>query len=209
MNDFRVIFLTVLFATLVIAALVGLSLGRMPLAYTTSLAGFPSGALIAVAIFIGRGNHATLVAWSHRLFAGLVAGLAATAVYDGYRVAIRYVTSLEFDPFRVQPVFGQIITGLPSTHPIALVAGWGYHLWIGILLGMLLSVLRPTGGILAGAIFAGLLQLARWAMYPDVLRAGFSDPEFFANGVLGQLLWGMVAGFVLYRLNRYRLNSAP
>lgn len=189
--------LAALFALVLLAALVGLATTPMPLAYAVSLAAFPAGALTAGAALTARGRSNVIAAWALRLAAGLVAGLTATLTYDAWRVVVRDFIGIAFDPFRVQPVFGQIITGLPTTHPAALAAGWAYHLWIGLLMGMIFAALRPRGGALAGALFAALLQLGRWAMYPGVLRAGTSDKEFFANGVVGQLLWGVVLGLVV------------
>lgn len=204
MKELSTLLLASVFIAVAVLALVGLLVTQMPPDYAISLAAFPLGGLISALVLGWRGQQALRHAWSQRLLAGFVAGIGATLVYDGYRVAVRYVLAIEFDPFRVQPVFGQILTGLPSTHLAALLVGWGYHLWIGVLLGMLLAVLRPQGGIVAGALFAVLFQLGRWAMYPDILRAGFSDREFFANGVVGQILWGMVAGLILYRIVLWR-----
>lgn len=196
MTRLATIVLAMLFSTASAGALAGVIAGQMPWEYAVSLAAFPAGAAVAATILFARGRQAIVLAWSWRLFSGATAGLAATLVYDVYRVAVRYVLAIAFDPFRVQPVFGRIITGLPSTHPVALLSGWSYHLWIGLLIGMIFIALRPRGGVLVGALFAAVLQLGRWVMYPDVFWAGFSDREFFANGVLGQLLWGVVLGLV-------------
>jgi hypothetical protein len=160
------------------------------------------GLLMAGALLAWRGRAELLAPWAQRLLSGLIAGLVATLAYNLYRVGVRLVFDMPFDPFRVQPVFGQIITGLPSTHGIALAAGWGYHLWIGAMLGMVFAALRPAGGLIAGALFAAVIQIGRWAMYPGVFRAGLVDNEFFANGVVGILLWGMVLGFALARIAR-------
>jgi hypothetical protein len=200
--------LAALFAALLMLALAGLAAAPMPPAYAVSLAAFPLGGLVAGAVLARRGAQALLGLWSARLLAGLAAGLAATLAYDLYRVGVRQLLGISFDPFRVQPVFGQIITGLPTTHPAALAAGWGYHLWLGLLLGMIFAALRPRGGALWGAGFAALLQLGRWAMYPAVLVAGTSDKEFFANGVVGQLVWGAVLGLVVALIARRSQKSS-
>lgn len=194
--------LAALFALLLGLGLAGIGLGRMPLDYAVSILALPLGGLAAALVLTLRRQTDLLALWSGRLLAGLVAGLAGTLAYNLYRVAVRSLFDLPFDPFRVQPVFGQIMTGMPSTHAIALAAGWGYHLWIGAMLGMVFAALRPSGGLVAGLLFAALVQLGRWAMYPSVFRAGLSDQEFFANGVIGMLFWGAVLGATLHQLAR-------
>ena len=186
--------LAVLFLAAFAGAVAGLVSGQMPLDYVVSLAGFPLGGALAAAILFRRGRRDLIAVWSRRLMIGVGAGLAATLVYDGFRMLVRYVLGINFDPFRVQPVFGQILTGLPTTHAFALTAGWSYHFWTGMMLGMVFAALRPRGGMLWGALFAAIIQLGRWAMYPDVLLAGTTDKEFFANGVIGQLVWGLTLG---------------
>jgi len=194
--------LAALFAALIALGLAGIGLAGMPPDFAVSVVALPIGLLVAGAVMLWRGRADMLALWSERLLAGLAAGLAATLAYNLYRVGVRVVFDMPFDPFRVQPVFGQILTGLPSTHGGALIAGWGYHLWIGAMLGMIFAALRPTGGLVAGALFAALIQLGRWAMYPAVFRAGLVDNEFFANGVIGIVFWGMVLGATLAALSR-------
>ena len=121
-------------------------------------------------------------------------GLVATLVYDLYRLLIKLLLALPFDPYRVQPVFGHIITGLPASHSLALFLGWGYHLWMGILLGMMFALVRPRGGALAGLVFVMMIQVVRLAAYPSVLQASWEDQEFVANGIIGMGLWGVVLG---------------
>lgn len=194
--------LAMLFCALTALGLAGVGLVGMPPDFAVSVFALPMGLLVAGAVMLRRGRADLLARWSARLLCGLAAGLAATLAYNLYRVGVRLVFDMPFDPFRVQPVFGQILTGLPSTHVGALVAGWGYHLWIGAMLGMVFAALRPAGGLLAGMLFAAVIQLGRWAMYPAVFRAGLVDNEFVANGVIGILFWGMVLGVALAALSR-------
>ncbi len=195
--------------TLALAAgIAAATLGPAPTIYALALAAFPLGVLAAGALLRRRGARASCEAWAARLLAGAAAGVTATLAYDGYRVGVRDILGIAFDPFRVQPVFGQILTGLPTTHPLTLVAGWGFHLWLGVLVGMVFAAVRPRGGALAGALFAVVLQLGRWAMYPNVFKAGLSDHEFLANGVFGQLFWGVVLGLALGALDRFVVRRA-
>ena len=202
--------LALFFLVVLLLAGAGLVSGKMPVAYFLSVAAIPFGALVGGALAARSKGVPRLAPMSRILLNGLLAGLVASLIYDAYRVAVRHVLDIPFDPFRVQPVFGQIITGLPTTHPIALGAGWGYHLWVGMMLAMLFAALRPRGGWLFGMLFSALLQMGRWAMYPDILRAGFSDREFFANGVVGQLLWGLIMGAVVAWLwSRQNQDTRP
>lgn len=196
-----------LLALPLVAGLAALRLGPTPPSYAISLLAFPLGLLGAGILLARRGDGATLDAWARRLLTGAGAGFVATLSYDGYRMAIHHGLAIPFDPFRVQPVFGQIFTGLPTTHPFSLVVGWSYHLWLGVLLGMVFSALRPRGGLLEGGLFAAVLQLGRWAMYPSVFKAGLTDHEFFANGVVGQLFWGGVLGLTVWGLHRVLVGN--
>jgi hypothetical protein len=181
-------------AALVLAAAAGCAWGVMPLAYTLSVAAMPLGLLLAGVILWQRG----LAQYLHRscavLFMGALWGLLATLLYDLYRPVVKLIMDLPFDPYRVQPIFGHIITGLSASHPLALALGWAYHLWMGILLGMMFALIRPRGGLLAGLGFVALIQALRLFAYPSVLQASWEDPEFLANGVIGMALWGAVLG---------------
>ena len=185
-----------------------MAMGRTPVEFAISLMAFPLGICGAVAVLTFRGASSAIAVWSGRLAAGLAAGIVATLFYDGYRIAVRDVLAIPFDPFRVQPVFGQILTGLPTTHPLSLVAGWGYHLWLGSQLGMFFAALRPHGGLVAGMLFASAIQIGRWLMYPSVFTAGLGDREFFANGVIGQLLWGCIIGLSLMVIDRHLTDGS-
>lgn len=185
-----------------LAGSIVLAIGRTPVEFAISLIAFPLGVYGAVAVLTYRGASAVIATWAGRLSAGLAAGIVATIFYDGYRIAMRDGLAIPFDPFRVQPVFGQILTGLPTTHPLTLIAGWGYHLWLGSLVGMIFAALRPHGGLLAGALFAAVVQIGRWVMYPSVFTAGLGDREFLANGVIGQLFWGCILGLSLPAIAR-------
>lgn len=191
-----------------VAGVAILALGPAPAAYAISLIAFPLGAFVAGVALARRGARAAAAHWSLCLLLGLGAGLVATLAYDVYRFVASHTFAVAFDPFRVQPVFGQILTGLPTTHPWALLAGWSYHLWLGALLGMILAAVRPRGGALEGALYVVALQLGRWAMYPSVLQAGTNDQEFFANGIVGQMFWGLVLGLALSALHRWAFRNS-
>lgn len=203
--------------TRILASLLGLAIllaigaaiaGPMPPDYLAAIAALPAGLLVSGAVLIRRNRGDIVMRQSRVLLAGLVAGLAATAVYDLYRLFLALVVIDGFVPFRVQPVFGRIITGQPSTHPLALAAGWAHHAWLGAILGMVFAAIRPAGGMLAGAIFIALIQTGRWILYPDVFLAGLAEAEFLLKGVIGPLAWGATAGVVTGSLGR-RLGHQP
>ncbi|MDD3579700.1 MAG: hypothetical protein PHW74_01620 [Desulfobacca sp.] len=179
---------------LTLAAAAGYAWGVIPLAYMVSVGAMPLGLLLAGFILWGRGLYQKLHYCCGVLLMGALWGLLATLAYDLYRPLVKHILSLPFDPYRVQPVFGHIITGLPASDPLALFLGWGYHLWMGILLGMMFAILRPRGGVLAGLLFIAAIQVVRLAAYPSVLQASWEDPEFLANGVIGMGLFGVVLG---------------
>lgn len=196
---------TIIFGSLCVLAIalaaIASFVAPMPVSYAVTVAAFPLGALFAGAVLAVRGRASALRLWFSRLFTGLVGGVLATLCYNLYRVPVSEVIPVPFDPFRVQPVFGQIITGLPSTHPWALAAGWGYHLWLGATAGMIFATLVPRGGVLAGIGFVTVLQIGRWMTYPDVFIAGLSEhEELIANGIFGVIIFGVVLGLIVKHL---------
>lgn len=202
---------TIVFAVALLLPIAGglAALARStPIDFGLTLLAAPTGLLVAGGVLAARGRGAALDGWATRLLVGAGAGIAATLVYDLWRVGVRDVWGVAYDPFRVQPVFGQILTGLPTTHPATLAAGWGHHLWLGALAGMVFAAIAPRGGALAGVAFAAAMQIGRWAMYPSVFTAGLTDREFVANGVLGQIVWGAVLGLSLALAMRRTTRAA-
>lgn len=202
------VFLLALFF-LAAAALLGYCFGPVPLSYMITFATMPVACLATVLTLWRRGQLQPLHRFLGRLLRGALCGLAATLCYDVYRPVIKSLLGFQFVAFRVMPIFGNIITGLPSTAAGSLIVGWIYHLWIGVLLGMMLSLLRPRGGAFVGLLWATVIQTVRLAAYPIVLQASLQDPEFLATGVIGYALWGLLLGAALRRLADRAPRPAP
>ncbi len=183
-----------LFAGLAAASAAGWAFLPAPAEYLLSVAAFPLGALAGGGLLRWRRGAEAVDLFSRRLGRGCVWGLAATLVYDAYRPLVKLALDMSYDPYRAQPVFGGILTGLPEASAAAQIVGWGYHLWIGCLIGMIFSLVWPRGGVVAGVAFTLGLQVARWLVYPEVFVAGLQDEEFLANAVFGYGLWGVVLG---------------
>jgi hypothetical protein len=184
-------------ASLIIIPMAGYALGPLPLIHLLSVVTMPMACLMGGITLFWRQEDALLHRFNGLLMAGAAWGLASTLMYDVYRPLVKIIFGYAFDPYRVMPIFGHILTGLPTNHYLALITGWAYHLWIGILMGMIFGLVRPKGGALAGLIFVLIVQTIRLAAYPSILQASLEDPEFLANGVFGFGLWGVVLGIGL------------
>lgn len=194
------------------AALIMGTLGPMPVNYALALGAMPGAVLLAAGILRWRERGDPETTGRARRFwgslvSGLFWGLAASLVYDLYKPLVKLVLGLQFDPYRAMPHFGHAMTGLPPSSTGSLLAGWVYHFWIGMMLGMIFALLRPRGGILAAVVFVLLLQAVRLAVYPNVLRLSLEDPEFIANGVVGLALWGCVLGYGIKRWERSHASN--
>lgn len=196
--------LTGLFSLMFIASLSMSVWGTMPLNYALALGAMPAAVLLGVGFLQWRAaRDAQTAAFKSRfwntLATGLVWGLAASLAYDLYKPLVKLVLGLQFDPYRAMPHFGHAMTGLPPSATGSLLAGWFYHYWIGMMLGMIFALLRPRGGALWAVLFVLVLQTVRLAVYPNVLRLSLEDPEFIANGIVGLALWGCVLGYGVKR----------
>jgi len=173
--------------------------GLLPLSFTVPFVALPAACLLTGAVLFRRGLDARLHAYSSVLARGAAWGLVATVVYDLIRPALVAVLGSAYDPYRAQPIFGQLITGLPGSDPLALAAGWIYHLWNGISFAMIFALVRPNGGALLGLAWGLALQLLMMAAYPALLRARLDDPAFMITGLVGHSFWGVVLGLGLAR----------
>jgi len=184
-----------------IGSILGYMFDKMTLSYMITLTAMPIAVLL-VGFFLWKQRlYVRLRYYLGCLMMGAFWGIVATLVYDAYKPAAKVVFGYSFDPYRAMPVFGRLVTGLPSSHSLAVIAGWMYHFWIGAMGGMFFALFRPRGGAIAGLLWAWILQAIRMALYPGLLRASLQDPEFVAIAIVGFGLWGVVlgAGLKLWR----------
>ncbi|WP_027185342.1 hypothetical protein [Desulfovibrio inopinatus] len=196
--------LMLFFFSMMGAALIMGVAGPMPADYALTLGVMPGAVLLAATILHFRDSRDDVIIMTKRRFwvslvSGLVWGLTASLVYDLYKPLVILILGLQFDPYRAMPHFGHAMTGLPPSSYGSLLAGWFYHYWIGMMLGMIFALMRPQGGIPWAILFVLVLQAVRLAVYPNVLRLSLEDPEFIANGIVGLALWGGILGFGIKR----------
>lgn len=184
------------------AAILAHAFGPLPLSFAAPFVVFPTAALLVGLILIRRRLHARLHHFASTLIVGARWGLGATWCYDAVRPVLKLAFGFSFNPYRAMPIFGQLITGRPPTDAVAIGAGWLYHFWNGISFGMMFALVRPQGGVLAGVLWAMILQGLMMAAYPSFLQARLDDVGFLITGIVGHALWGAVLGFGIRREGR-------
>lgn len=175
------------------------AIGALPMSFTVPFVAVPAGVIIAGTVLVGQRRFGRLHAFSRAVVVGTVMGLLATLVYDAVRPPLVYAMGSSYDPYRAQPIFGQLITGLSPTDPRALAAGWAYHTWNGLSFGMIYGLVRPQGGWRTGLAWGLGLQLLMMAAYPALMKARLDDPAFMATGLIGHSFWGIVLGASVQR----------
>jgi hypothetical protein len=181
------------------AALVAQLLFDLDMTWTAGLLVLPASALLVVVVFAGQRRYDRLGVISDRLVAGATWGLAATLVYDLIRPLTVWLFQYDFPPYKAHAIFGQLITGRPSTDTVAIVVGWVFHFWNGVSFGVMLSLIRPRPGWLIGWAWAMVLQLAMMALYPRYLQVRLDTPGFLMTTFVGHSAYGLVLGETLRR----------
>ncbi len=179
------------------AGIIAHTLGWISMRYSAPVLVVPSAVVLVGLVFARRGEAERVTIIGDRLLYGAVWGLIATFAYDLIRPPIVELLSLDFNPFKAMPIFGNLITGRPEDDGVARVVGWAYHFWNGIGFGMMFSLVRPRGRWLAGLVWGLGLQGFMMAIYPDFLQARLDDPGFMYTGLFGHAVWGVVLGWGL------------
>ncbi len=177
------------------AAILAQTFTATPMVLTVPFLVMPSSILLAAIILLRRRLYQRFrtVANLVRLGAGI--GLMATLAYDVIRPLVQHVFGFKYAPFGAMPIFGHLITGLPSTSVIAITSGWIYHFWNGASFGMMFALLLPKGGWLVGLLWGLGLECLMLVTYPHLLRVRLDDPGFLATSLIGHSLWGVILGF--------------
>lgn len=182
-------------------AILAHTFGPVPMSFTVPFVVLPVAFMFVGLVLVRRHLYGRLHVFAGRVFAGVVWSLLATFAYDAVRAVMRAAFRLSADPFQAMPVFGHLITKLPAADPLAVTVGWIYHLWNGVSYGIMFALLWPRGGALAGFVWAMTLQALMIADYPVLLQIRPGDPGWYAEGLVGHGVWGVVLGSGL-RLRR-------
>lgn len=189
-----------------VLALVGLVSGTALVIYFLASVALPLGlaatgivvAAVVVPVLRRLGPDATRE-FRRRVGAGAVVGLAATGAYDLTRFALVGLFDLQIRPFEAIPIFGQLITGAPASSAVAVAAGAAYHLANGVGFAVAFAVFAGTRGVVAGVLWAFVLEAAMLTFYPGWLDIR-AVSEFASVSVLGHVAYGVVLGGMCRRL---------
>jgi hypothetical protein len=181
----------------------------VPMMFTAPFVVMPTGALLVSAVLMRKRLYGVM-----HLFASLVAlgggcGLLSTLIYDMVWPLLTIIFQSHYEPYKAISIFGFLITGRPQTDPVALAAGWAYHAWNGINFGMMFSLFRPRGGVIAGMIWGIGLQLLLFATYPHLLKVRLNDPGLMVVGLVGHSVWGAVLGYSVRKWGRHHDEATP
>lgn len=167
--------------------------------------------------FLGLGLAAAVVLWLalrrvapqrrrkllRRMAVGAAAGLAATLVYDVSRLAMVEIFDLHLRPFEAWRLFGLALAGDQSTTMI-MVAGVAFHLCNGVAFGTAYTVAFGRSGIVAGVIWALILETFMVSVYPGWLGLKALE-EFLSVSITAHVFYGIVlGGLARYLLTRSR-----
>lgn len=175
-------------------AILAYAFAGIPLAFTVTFVALPAALTLGAVVLVRWRMHARIRLLASCLIRGAGWGFAGTLAYDAIRPLIVWTFGFPFSPFAAIPAFGHLMTGRPPDDAIALAAGWIYHFWNGVSFGMMLAIVRPRGGALAGVVWGCGLQLLMNATYPQMLPLRLSTPGFVFTGFVGHGVWGIVLG---------------
>lgn len=199
-------------------AVAGLGAGYSGLAILgTILTGVPlilfEAVLVAIpvstAIVVVRRSPPRVVQAIRRVVvAGLLAGFAATLVYDVTRTVLSYLDPSPYDPFEAIRRFGIGLVTDAAPVPVIFAAGLAIHFMNGSTFGVIYAVFggrhfRSVRMALAGGVVWGLtLELAQSALYPGWLRITTVLQEFLFISSMGHVAYGAALGVGVRRMLR-------
>jgi hypothetical protein len=173
-------------AALLIYLISGISLGA---AVTLVLA----GAMIVGAGIWRRSASHDRAAVRQTVWAGIPAGVLATTAYDLSRFVLIELTGIQFWPFDIFTIFGQALIGVGYTGSLIAAVGIVYHLANGIGFGIAYTIMFGRHGVLAGIVWALLLEVLMVTFYPGWLGLKALN-DFLQVSIVGHLVYGAVLG---------------
>ena len=195
----------------VVGAAVALSTGAGLVAYFVSGLSLPIGIGLALVVSATVGivvwrrlDPPTRAVARRRAWVGLWAGIAATVAYDVTRFAVVAIFGLHVRPYAAIPLFGQLLIDVPADTRAALVVGLLYHVANGTCFAIAYTLLAGTRGVVAGIVFALVLEAFMLTFYPGWLNVQ-AIGEFFSMTILGHVAYGATLG----GLSRRLLASPP
>ncbi len=183
-------------ASVSLVALITYAVGWLPLYFLVDALGAPSlAALLAVGVIARRVDERVFLG---RLIAGIWLGFVATIAYDLIRYLIRAAGLISFDPFMTHAIFGRLITGYAETTTVAIVAGWAYHYWNGIGLGLMYTLVAGNARWTYAVVWAVFLEVCWLLTLPSAFQLKLSV-AFVAVSLIGHLAYGSTLGSLAQR----------
>ena len=162
---------------------------------------------VSTAIVVVRRSPPRVVHAVRRVVvAGLVAGFAATLVYDVTRTVLSYLDPSPYNPFEAIRRFGIGLVTDAAPVPLIFAAGLAIHVMNGSTFGVIYAVFggrhfRSMRAALLGGVVWGLtLELVQSALYPGWLRITTVLQEFLFISSMGHVAYGAALGIGVRRL---------
>ena len=179
------------------AGLLGFLIARVSLWVGFAMVTALGVALVAV---VWRGaNRAQRTTILLRARAGVIAGLLATAAYDGSRYVLVKLFESPVWPFEALPAFGGLLLGADAPYEPRLIAGTLYHVINGVGFAMAYALFSKRPRVVTGLVWALVLELFMVTLYPTWINLKALD-EFVRISALGHVVYGSVLGVVTRRL---------
>ncbi len=187
-------------AAVSLAALVAHVFHVLPMPFFLEVFGIPS--LLALYVLAAYARKINAGMLTNGLWVGLWAGLAATLVYDGVRYLVERSHPFGYNGFVPILMFGNWITGQPTSSLAAKLAGWTYHYWNGATFGVIYTLLAGRRRWWWGLGYGILMECCMLGLFPFFLRVS-SKADFIAVSMIGHLAYGAVLGVLAGRYLRF------
>lgn len=175
-------------AALVAHILAGVSL-RLTLLFTALL-------LVLAVVLIARRSAPQQRARLRRVAAtGLLAGVIATAAYDGSKFLLSRGSESPYNPFEAIRAFGLLLAGPSASAAAIYAAGTSFHLLNGISFGVAFCFLFRRRSLLQGIAWGLFLEFFQLTLFPGWLDIR-SYREFVQISVMAHLVYGAVLSLV-------------
>lgn len=175
-------------AALVAHILSGVSL-RLSLLFTTLL-------LVGAVVMTLRRAPAEHRGRARRIAAaGVLAGVVATAAYDGTKYVLSIGVTTAFNPFEAIRAFGHLLAGPAASPALVIAAGAAFHLLNGISFGVAYAFLFRRRGLWSGIAWGLFLELFQLTLFPGWLDIR-AYREFIQISAAAHLVYGALLSVV-------------
>ncbi|HWX56581.1 MAG TPA: hypothetical protein VN176_18505 [Verrucomicrobiae bacterium] len=176
-----------------LAALVAHIFHLLPMPFFLEVFGVPSLLVLYGLAAYARKIDAHML--TQALGVGVLAGLAATVVYDGVRFLVERGHLFGYNGFVPILMFGNWITGQPVGSTASKIAGWTYHYWNGATFGVIYALAMGRRKWLWGIAYGILMECCMLGLFPMFLRVT-NKTDFIAVSMIGHLFYGATLGWL-------------